>query len=63
MLRAEGIRALAGIAAIEPYCEEEVARAVAWAVDAGATLADFQPQEDVRVLFDPAGHAFCLYLG
>jgi hypothetical protein len=24
--------------------------------------ADFQPQEDVRVLSDPVGHPFCLYL-
>lgn len=36
--------------------------AVAWAVEAGATLAGDQPQEDVRVLFDPAGHPFCLFL-
>ena len=35
--------------------------AVAHAIDAGATLADFQPQEAVRVLFDPAGHPFCLF--
>jgi catechol 2,3-dioxygenase-like lactoylglutathione lyase family enzyme len=35
--------------------------AVAWAVEAGATLAGYQPQEDVRVLFDPAGHPFCLF--
>jgi catechol 2,3-dioxygenase-like lactoylglutathione lyase family enzyme len=35
---------------------------VAWALAAGATLAEFQPQEDVRVLFDPAGHPFCLYI-
>lgn len=28
----------------------------------GATLADFQPQEDVRVHLDPDGHPFCLYL-
>ncbi|WP_460462275.1 VOC family protein [Arthrobacter pigmenti] len=28
----------------------------------GATLADFQPQDDVRVYFDPAGHPFCLFL-
>ena len=26
------------------------------------TLADFQPQADVRVVLDPAGHPFCLYL-
>ena len=28
----------------------------------GATLADFQPQDDVRVYFDPAGHPFCLFI-
>lgn len=37
--------------------------AVAWAVNAGAALADYQPQEDVRVMLDPAGHPFCLFLG
>lgn len=35
---------------------------VAWATDAGAALADYQPQDDVRVLLDPAGHPFCLFL-
>jgi catechol 2,3-dioxygenase-like lactoylglutathione lyase family enzyme len=40
----------------------ELDETVAWAIDAGATLADFQPQADVRVLFDPAGHPFCLFL-
>jgi len=37
--------------------------AVDHALELGATLADFQPQQDVRVLYDPAGHPFCLYLG
>jgi hypothetical protein len=37
--------------------QAEVARAVAL----GAELPDHQPQEDVRVLLDPAGHPFCLY--
>ncbi len=32
------------------------------AVSLGAELADFQPQEDVRVYLDPAGHPFCLFL-
>ena len=32
-----------------------------WAT-ACATLAGFQPQEDVRVCLDPAGHPFCLFL-
>jgi catechol 2,3-dioxygenase-like lactoylglutathione lyase family enzyme len=36
--------------------------AVEWAVAQGATLADFQPQDDVRVLLDPSGHPFCLFL-
>ncbi|MEU9333798.1 VOC family protein [Streptomyces sp. NPDC048290] len=31
------------------------------AVGLGARLADHQPQDDVRVLFDPAGHPFCLW--
>jgi hypothetical protein len=34
--------------------------AVAEALELGATLAPHQPQEHVRVLFDPAGHPFCL---
>ncbi|MFF3890911.1 VOC family protein [Streptomyces sp. NPDC001914] len=32
------------------------------AVEQGARLAEHQPQEDVRVLFDPAGHPFCLWV-
>ncbi|TWD84215.1 catechol 2,3-dioxygenase-like lactoylglutathione lyase family enzyme [Kribbella amoyensis] len=32
------------------------------ALAGGATLAEFQPQETVRVLLDPAGHPFCLFL-
>ncbi len=35
--------------------------AVAHALEVGAELADYQPQEDVCVLLDPAGHPFCLY--
>ena len=34
--------------------------AVAEAVAKGAVLAPDQPRDDVRVLFDPAGHPFCL---
>ena len=33
------------------------------ATAAGARLAEFQPQDDVRVLLDPAGHPFCLWVG
>jgi predicted enzyme related to lactoylglutathione lyase len=36
--------------------------AVAEAITLGATVASHQPQENVRVLFDPAGHPFCLFL-
>ncbi|MEV0645019.1 VOC family protein [Phytomonospora sp. NPDC050363] len=36
----------------------ETARAVAL----GAELPEHQPQVDVRVLLDPAGHPFCLYI-
>ena len=36
--------------------------AVAWAIEAGATLADYQQQERVRVMPDPAGHPFCLFV-
>jgi catechol 2,3-dioxygenase-like lactoylglutathione lyase family enzyme len=32
------------------------------AVAVGAVLADHQPQDDVRVYLDPAGHPFCLFL-
>jgi hypothetical protein len=34
--------------------------ATAEAIGLGAKLADHQPQDNVRVLFDPAGHPFCL---
>lgn len=34
----------------------------AHAVAAGGVLADYQPQDDVRVYFDPVGHPFCLFL-
>ena len=35
---------------------------VASALAAGATLAGYQPQDDVRVCLDPAGHPFCLWV-
>jgi hypothetical protein len=40
---------------------EDLAAATIWAIECGATLAEFQPQDDVRVLFDPSGHPFCLF--
>ena len=39
----------------------DVDAAVADALALGATLAAYQPQDDVRVMLDPAGHPFCLY--
>ena len=39
----------------------DLAASVAHALELGAELPDFQPQDDVRVLLDPAGHPFCLY--
>jgi catechol 2,3-dioxygenase-like lactoylglutathione lyase family enzyme len=41
---------------------EDLDGAVAYALDAGATLAEFQPQEQVRVLLDPVGHPFCFFV-
>lgn len=36
--------------------------AVAWAEGCGAEPADHQPQDGVRVMIDPEGHPFCLFL-
>jgi catechol 2,3-dioxygenase-like lactoylglutathione lyase family enzyme len=41
---------------------DDLAEGVAHAVAQGATLAEFQPQADVRVCLDPAGHPFCLFV-
>jgi hypothetical protein len=40
---------------------DDLEAGVAWAIDAGATLAEHQPQAGVRVMLDPAGHPFCLF--
>jgi catechol-2,3-dioxygenase len=42
---------------------EDLTAAGAHAERAGAQLAGFQPQEEVRVYLDPDGHPFCLYVG
>jgi catechol 2,3-dioxygenase-like lactoylglutathione lyase family enzyme len=42
---------------------DDLDAAVAWALELGATLAEHQPQDDVRVLLDPVGHPFCLFVG
>ncbi|WP_219460631.1 VOC family protein [Nonomuraea rhizosphaerae] len=41
---------------------DDLAAASAHAVEAGATVAEFQPQDDVLVHLDPAGHPFCLWI-
>lgn len=37
--------------------------AVGAALRLGGRLSEHQPQEEVRVIIDPAGHPFCLYVG
>ncbi len=41
---------------------DDLDEAGAHASACGATLADYQPQDDVRVWLDPAGHPFCLFV-
>ena len=41
---------------------EDLDEAGKYVIELGARLADFQPQEYVRVYFDPAGHPFCLWV-
>jgi catechol 2,3-dioxygenase-like lactoylglutathione lyase family enzyme len=41
---------------------DDLEQSVAHAVALGARVADHQPQPRVRVMLDPAGHPFCLYL-
>lgn len=41
---------------------EDLPAAVRRAVSLGATQAEYQPQDDVRVMLDPDGHPFCLFL-
>jgi hypothetical protein len=42
---------------------EDLDAGMAWAIDAGATLAAHQPQRHVRIILDPDGHPFCLFQG
>ena len=39
----------------------DVSRSVALAIALGATSAEWQPQTDVTVMLDPAGHPFCFF--
>jgi catechol 2,3-dioxygenase-like lactoylglutathione lyase family enzyme len=41
---------------------DDLDAASAHAVAQGATVAEYQPQDDVRVHRDPAGHPFCLWI-
>ncbi len=41
---------------------DDLEESVAYALSVGAELAAYQPQSTVRVMLDPAGHPFCLYL-
>ncbi|MEV7075693.1 VOC family protein [Streptomyces sp. NPDC093990] len=40
----------------------DLSSAVDHALALGASMADFQPQDDVRVMRDPVGHPFCLFV-
>jgi len=42
---------------------DDLDAAAARAVQLGAAAADHQPQQNVRVMLDPAGHPFCLFEG
>jgi catechol 2,3-dioxygenase-like lactoylglutathione lyase family enzyme len=41
---------------------DDLAAGCAHAERCGATPAEYQPQDDVRVYLDPVGHPFCLFL-
>jgi len=41
---------------------DDLTAAAARAESLGATRMEFQPQDDVRVYADPAGHPFCLFV-
>jgi catechol 2,3-dioxygenase-like lactoylglutathione lyase family enzyme len=41
---------------------DDLEEAGAYARSLGAVLAEHQPQDDVRVHYDPAGHPFCLWI-
>jgi catechol 2,3-dioxygenase-like lactoylglutathione lyase family enzyme len=54
-----------GAAQMQAHLEirvDDLAAAVGHAVACGATVAEHQPQEDVRVCLDPDGHPFCLWV-
>ena len=42
------------------FAVNELEKAVQYAIQCGATIADKQYSDNWRVMFDPAGHPFCL---
>ena len=42
------------------FAVNDLEKAVQYAIHCGATIADEQFSNDWRVMFDPAGHPFCL---
>jgi predicted enzyme related to lactoylglutathione lyase len=42
---------------------DDLEAASAHAIELGSQPAEYQPQDNVRVHIDPAGHPFCLYAG
>lgn len=42
------------------FAVDDLEKAVAYAIECGARVADSQFSDDWRVMFDPAGHPFCL---
>lgn len=42
------------------FAVNDLEKAVRYALDCGATMADKQFSDDWRVMLDPAGHPFCL---
>lgn len=41
---------------------DDLDAAAAWAENCGALAAAYQPQDNVRVMLDPVGHPFCLFI-
>jgi hypothetical protein len=39
---------------------DDLEASIAWALELGATRAEFQPQQQNIVMLDPAGNPFCL---
>lgn len=44
------------------FLVDDLDAAVSFATSLGAAPAAFQPQDDVRVMLDPDGHPFCLFV-